>query len=85
MAKTKIQISVEEDLLKRVDDYADEHYTSRSGVFALGADQLISADEMKKVIKRVTQAMETMAQGQTLTKEQQEDLERFRAISYMWA
>lgn len=84
MAKVKIQITVEEELLSRVDEYADEHYTSRSGAFALAADQLVSADEMKKVVKRVSLAMEGMAKGKELTKDQQEDLERFRVLSALW-
>lgn len=85
MAKVKIQITVEDELLNRVDEYADEHYTSRSGAFALAADQLVSTDEMKKAIKRVTNAMESMAKGKELTEEQQADLETFRVLSRLWA
>lgn len=84
MAKVKIQITVEDELLRRVDEFADEHYTSRSGAFALAADQMVSADEMKKVIKRVSLAMESMAKGKELTEDQQADLEKFRALSSLW-
>ena len=81
MAKTKVNVTMDEDLLKRVDDYADEHYTTRSGVVSLAVDQLVSTDELKSCIKRVTVAMESMAKGKELTAEERGDLETFRVLA----
>lgn len=84
MAKVKIQITVDDELLSRVDEYADEHYTSRSGAFSQAVDRMVNEDEMRKVLKRVTNAMEGMAKGQELTEEQQADLDKFRILSSLW-
>lgn len=81
MAKIKVQITVDEDLLSRIDAYADEHYTTRSGVISLASDQLLSTDELKSCIKRVTVAMESMAKGKELTAEERGDLETFRVLA----
>ena len=81
MAKVKVQITVDEELLARVDTYADDHYTTRSGVISLAVDQMLSTEELKSCIKRVTVAMESMAKGKELTEEQRGDLETFRVLS----
>lgn len=75
MAKAKIQITVDRELLEKIDAYAKDHFTSRSGVFSLGASQLITTAEMKDAIKTMSLSMKKIADEGKVS---EEDLEKMR-------
>ena len=49
--KRRINITLEEEVLKKVDDYASDHYTTRSGAITM----LIVAAKGKKNTRRKEQ------------------------------
>lgn len=61
MARVRIQISVDEELLSKVDQYADDNYTSRSGVFVQGAASVVNQAAVLSAIRNISLAMKKIA------------------------
>ena len=57
----KINISVDDELVTKIDDYADRHYMTRSGVFTQGVTSLIMADELTMAMKNLNVIMQRIA------------------------
>ena len=45
----KINISIDDDLLKNIDDYADSHYMSRSGFISFACVQYLQNENAAKI------------------------------------
>lgn len=85
MAKTKVQITIDEGLLSRIDQYADEYYMNRSSVLTLSATQFINAAEVTTAIKGMAVSMRKIADSGEVdsdTMRQLEDFERLAALMY---
>lgn len=41
----KINVSIDEELLQKIDDYADSHYMSRSAFFTYASSQILLSDK----------------------------------------
>lgn len=76
----KIQISMNEDVLKRVDQYADEHYMSRSGVITQACIQILNQDDLMKALRSMTVSMKKIADKGMFSDEVMKDLENWKAI-----
>ena len=61
MAKVKVNITMDDDLMRRIDEYADEAYTSRSGLITLACSQFLASAEVTKAIKSMALAMRKIA------------------------
>ena len=61
MAVRKIQISIQEDVLERVDAFAKRNGMSRSGLLQLGASQYITAQEAMPSVNRAFALMGSLA------------------------
>lgn len=75
----KVQITLDDELLERVDTYADENYMSRSGLLSLAATQFLNAADVSRAVKELSLAMQKIAETGRLdhdTIEQLEDFER---------
>lgn len=81
MAKIKVQITVDEQLLNRIDSYADDHYTSRSGAFALGAENLLMQDELRQAIGRIADAFQRIAMTGNMSDEDRQQLAAFQLLA----
>lgn len=79
----KVQITCDDDLMKRVDAFADENYMSRSGLFALAVTQYINAQEVTQAIKDMAVAMKKIADTGKVDHETMEQLEDFERLSKM--
>jgi len=76
----KVQISIDDDLVKRVDEHARENYTSRSGVITIACTQYLNAQDMTRYIKLLATSMRKIADSGEIddeTYEQLKDFERF--------
>lgn len=58
----KIQISINDELLKRVDDYADESYTSRSGLICSAVVDYLNTRETIQLVKNLSLAIGKIAE-----------------------
>lgn len=76
----KVQISVDDELMARVDNYADENYMSRSGLITLALCQYLNQAEATKAVKEMAVCMRKIADNGKVdheTMEKLEDFERF--------
>lgn len=75
----KIQISLDDKLKERIDNYADNNYMSRSGLISLAVTQYLNSNEMMLAVKEMSLCMRKIADNNVVdheTMEQLEDLER---------
>lgn len=79
----KVQITLDDTLMERVDAYADENYMSRSGLLSLAVTQYLNAAEVTKVIKEMAVCMRKIADNGTVDHETMEQLEDFERLSKM--
>jgi len=76
----KINITMKEELVKRIEEYAEENYTSKSGTISIAVNQYLNAQELGKNIKLLAVSMRKIAdEGQVddETLEKLQDFERF--------
>lgn len=84
LAKVKVQITVEEELLRKVEQYADDNYISRSGVFVQGAAQIVSQAEVMALLKSMSFAMKKIADTGSVDDDTYRQLEDFqRALTFL--
>lgn len=79
----KVGITLDDELLKRIDSYADENYMSRSGLLSLAATQYLNAAEVTNAIKEMAVCMRKIADNGKVDQETMEQLEDFERLSKM--
>lgn len=79
----KINISIDDELLKRIDSYADDNYMSRSGLFSLAVVQYLNQQEAFKAIRDMSLCMRKIADTGKVDHETVEQLEDFERICKM--
>lgn len=75
----KLGISLDEDLLKRADAFADKNYMSRSGLISLSLTAYLNSAEFVGYMRDLTLCVRKIADSGVIdheTMEQIEDLER---------
>lgn len=76
----KITISVNDDLLKRIDSYADNNYLTRSGLFSVATVDYLNQKEAISAMRDVSLAVRKMADNGKIDDESMEKLEDFERI-----
>ena len=79
----KIQISINDDLLEKVDVYAKKNYLSRSGFLALASSQYLNHLEMVSALKDMSVAFKKIAQTGIVDDETMEKLEAVESMASM--
>lgn len=79
----KVQISIDEQLLDRIDSYADQTYMSRSGLITLACSQYLNQAEIVYAIKDLSLAMQKIAKDKKIDSKTMEQLEDFERLSRM--
>lgn len=79
----KVQITLDEELLKRIDTYADNNYMSRSGFLSLAATQYLNANEITSAIVSLNLAMQKVAETGNLDDETMQQLEDWQRLANM--
>lgn len=79
----KVQISIDEELLRRIDKQADALYMSRSGYIASSCAQTLNATEMMVAIKDVSLAMRKIADTSEIDEDSRKQLEDFERMVKM--
>jgi len=78
----KIMISMDEDLIKKVDEYADRNYTTRSGVITLGVNNILFQDECNHALNKLALAMERIADNDNkIDSQSKKDLDDLKALA----
>lgn len=81
----KVQITLDDELMKRVDAYADENYMSRSGLISIAVTQYLNTKEMIGAITRMGIAMEKIADKGEIDKQTQQELLDFQRMCSLFA
>lgn len=79
----KVNITLNDDLLARIDQYADSNYMSRSGLISLAVTQYLNAADVTTAIKDMALCMRKIADTGTIDHETMEQLEDFERLSKM--
>ena len=83
MAKIKVNITLDEELMRRVDEYAEENYLNRSSLVSLATTQFLNAADVTKAIKDMAFAMRKIADNGEIDDESRRQLEDFERLSRM--
>lgn len=59
----KLNVTIREDLLERMDNYADENGMTRSGLIAIAVTQYLNAVEAAPSINKLLTAMAAVTEG----------------------
>lgn len=81
----KINISIDDSLLERLDRVADENYMSRSGLISQSVIQYLNQFEIVLAIKSMGIAMNKIAEQGEVDEETQKQLDDFERICRMFA
>ena len=79
----KINISLDDDLVARIDNYADNNYMSRSGLISLACSQFLNSNEVILAIKEISLCIKKISDNGSLDAESLEKLEDFERFAKM--
>lgn len=83
MASVKVNVSFDEELLKRLDAFADANYMSRSGAVAMACIKLVNENDMMSAIKSIAFSMRKIADTGQVDEETLAILRNFEQLSKM--
>ena len=72
---------MDDELSARVEDYADRHYMTRSGVVTMACTQLLLTEDIQRSIKTVAMAMKRIAESNKIDEKSKEELREFEALA----
>lgn len=76
----KVNITLNDDLLAKVDQYADENGMTRSGLVAVALGDYLSARELTSAIKSIAFTMQDIASKGEVDEETQKQLDDFQRL-----
>lgn len=79
----KVQLSLDENLMERVDKYIDDHYLSRSGFFTEAAVQVLMKDDIWNALGSMKKAFDKIAESGNIDDDVLKQLEDFKAFCKM--
>lgn len=79
----KVQITLDNALMERIDSYADANYMSRSGLISLAATQFLNAADVTAAVKDMALCMRKIADTGLVDEETKKQLEDFERLSKM--
>ena len=79
----KVQISIDETLLKKLDDFADRSFCTRSGAIAMAVSQLVMQDELQRSIRTMAMAMQRIAENNEIDEQSKQELAQLQAVAAM--
>lgn len=83
MAKIKVNITLDEELMRRIDEYAEDNYLNRSSLVSLAVTQYLNAADVSKAIKEMAFAMRKIADTGEVDDETRKQLEDFERLTKM--
>lgn len=81
----KVQVSLADELMERIDEYSAENYLSRSGLVSLACTQYLNAVEVTKAITDIAISIRKVADTGVLDDETRRELEDFERLAKMLA
>lgn len=84
MAKEKVQITMDADLLKDVDEYCDKNYMNRSWMISQACLQMVNQQKLVDAICSMSLAIKKCAESGEMDENAIREMEQFEAISKMF-
>ena len=81
----KVQITLDDALVSRLDEYAEDNYLSHSGCISLALSQYLNAADVTKAIKDIAISMRKIADTGKVSAEQMEQLADMERLAKMLA
>lgn len=79
----KVQVSLDEKLVERIDNYADANYMSRSGLISFATSQYLNQTDVMLMVKDMALTMRKIAEKGTVDHDTMEQLEDFERLCKM--
>ena len=76
----RVNMTLNDELLERIDNYAKSNYMSRSSVVSFACNQFLMANELQSLMVDMKRALQTIANNETITDEQLKELEKFENL-----
>lgn len=77
----KINVSLDDELVKRIETYADNNYMSRSGLISLACAQYLNAADVVTAIKTLSLALNKIADTGEVDEETIKQLEDYERLA----
>lgn len=84
MAKEKVQITMDSDLLNEVDQFCDDNYMNRSMMISQACLQMVNQQKLINAIASLSQSIEMCAKAGQLDDDTRREMERFEALSKLF-
>lgn len=84
MAKTKINITLENDLLEQLDIYCEKNYTNRSTFISQSVNQVLLQQKVADSILNLSIALRKCAELGTLDDETAKKMNEFEALTALF-
>jgi len=79
----KVNVTLDDDLMKRIDEYSDENYMTRSGLISFACTAFLNSADVTRAIKDMALAMRKIADSGSIDEETRKQLEDFERLSRM--
>ena len=79
----KINISINDELAKRIDNYADDNYMTRSGLIAQACNNYLIQNEALKAVKDLSLSIRRIAETGTIDKDTENKIKEFELFTKM--
>lgn len=77
----KVNVTLDDNLMQRIDTFADENYMSRSGFISHACTQYLNQAEVTAAIKSLSLAMRKIADNGAIDDEARSQLEDFERVA----
>ena len=83
MAKVKVQITLEEELLNMVDDYCDKNFMNRSWLISQSLMQVLNQQKMIDSFSNLSIAMKNAIANGNIDEETKKEIQNFETLCSM--
>ena len=80
MSRSKIQITIDEELLREVDNYCDKNYMNRSWLISQALVQVINQQRVIDAIGNISLAIRKAVECGSIDENTKKELEEFEAL-----
>lgn len=84
MAKAKLQITMDADLLHDVDEYCDKNYMNRSWLISQSLIQVINQQKMIDSIVNISVALKNVSEKGKIDENTRKEMETFETMCKMY-
>lgn len=81
--RVKAQITLDDELMRRIDSYADECYMSRSGFISLACVQYLNQQEAFRLVKEMSVTLKKIAETGNVDEETRRELDDYERLCRM--